>query len=315
MCVRFVRARSGVRPVQRRMPPTPPHLNPGNETNETTTIAPHHLGRGIGHSLGVCLRRRDPRRPLPYFPEPTTVTVSPATAELTALGATVQLSAEVRDQNGQVMSGTTVTWASSTAAVATVSASGLVTAVANGTATITATAGPVSGSATVRVAQEVSAVAVTPDTATVLEGDTLRLAATATDANGQVVTGAELAWASGDTAVAVVDASGLVTGVAAGQVQVTATAAGLTGRAELAVVPPLPTTIAVTPDTVVLTAVGQTAQLTAEVRDQAGRVMDGVPVAWLSRRNNRRGRRRVRIGHGGGRWCGDGHGEGGRGLR
>ena len=82
--------------------------------------------------------------------------------------------------------------------------------------------------------------------------------------------------------MAVVDSTGLVTGVAAGQVQVTATAAGLTGRAELAVVTPLPTTVAVTPDTVVLTAVGQTAQLTAEVRDQAGRVMEGVPVVWLS---------------------------------
>ena len=220
--------------------------------------------------------------PPPYFPEPATVTVSPATAELTALGATVQLSAEVRDQNGQVMAGATVTWASSAAAVATVSASGLVTAVANGTSTITATAGDASGSATVTVAQEVSTVAVAPDTATVLEGDTLRLAATATDANGQVVAGVEFTWASGDTAVAVVDASGLVTGVAAGQVQVTATAAGLTGRAELAVVTPLPTTVAVTPDTVVLTAVGQTAQLTAEVRNQAGRVMEGVPVAWLS---------------------------------
>ena len=125
-------------------------------------------------------------------------------------------------------------------------------------------------------------VTVSPATATIVEGDTLRLTATATNVYGQVVAGVDFAWASGDTAVAVVDASGLVTGVAAGQVQVTATAAGLTGRAELAVVAPLPTTIAVTPDTVVLTAVGQTAQLTAEVRDQAGRVMDGVPVAWLS---------------------------------
>ena len=123
---------------------------------------------------------------------------------------------------------------------------------------------------------------VSPATATVVEGDTLRLTATATNVYGQAVTGVEFVWASGDTAVAVVDASGLVTGVGAGEVQVTATAAGLTGRAELAVVAPLPTTVAVMPDTVVLTAVGQTAQLTAEVRDQAGRAMDGVPVAWLS---------------------------------
>ena len=71
--------------------------------------------------------------PRPYFPEPTTVTVSPAAAELIALGATVQLSAEVRDQNGEVMAGATVAWASSAAAAA-VSASGLVTAVAHDSA-------------------------------------------------------------------------------------------------------------------------------------------------------------------------------------
>ena len=130
--------------------------------------------------------------------------------------------------------------------------------------------------------QQPTAVTVTPAPATVVEGATLQLTATATNAHGQVVTGTEFVWASGDTTVVVVDASGLVTGVGAGEVQVTATAAGVTGRATLTVLAPLPTTIAVTPDTVVLTAVGQTAQLTAEVRDQAGGVMDGIPVAWSS---------------------------------
>ncbi len=208
--------------------------------------------------------------------------MSPATTELTALGATVQLSAEVRDQNGQVMAGAAVTWASSAAAVATVSASGLVTAVTNGSATITATAGAASGSATVTVAQVVSAVNVTPDTATVLEGDTLRLTAAATDANGQVVAGVEFVWASGDTAVAVVDASGLVTGVGAGEAEVTAITAGVTGRSTLTVVALTPADVTVTPDTVVLTALGQTVQLAAEVRDQAGSVMEGIAVAWSS---------------------------------
>ena len=127
-----------------------------------------------------------------------------------------------------------------------------------------------------------TSITVSPATATVVEGDTLRLTATATNAHGQAVTRVEFTWASGNTAVAVVDTTGLVTGIGTGEVQVTATAAGVTGRAELAVVAPLPTTIAVTPDTVVLTWLGQTAQLTAEVRDQAGRVMDGIPVAWSS---------------------------------
>ena len=132
------------------------------------------------------------------------------------------------------------------------------------------------------VAQEVSAVTVSPAADTLVVGDTLRLVAEAADANGHAVPEAEFSWASSDTLVAVVDDAGLLTGVGAGEVEVTATAAGVTGRAALAVVAPAPTTVAVTPDTLALTALGQTAQLTAEVRDQAGRVMGGVPVSWSS---------------------------------
>ena len=224
----------------------------------------------------------EPPAPPPDPPRPTTIVVTPATVRLTALGATEQLTAEVRDQNGNAMAGATVTWASSAAAVATVSASGLVTAAGNGTATITATAGAASGSVAVTVAQEVSAVAVTPAADTLVAGDTLRLAAEAADANGHPVAGAEFGWASSDTLVAVVDEAGLVTGVGAGEAEVTATAAGVAGRALLTVVAPAPTALAVTPDTVALTALGQTVQLAAEVRDQIGRVMEGVTVSWSS---------------------------------
>ena len=224
----------------------------------------------------------EPPAPPPDPPRATTVTVTPATAELTALGETVQLRAEVRDQNGQAMAGAAVSWASSSAAVATVSAAGLVTAASNGRASITATAGSASGSATVTVAQEVSAVAVSPAADTLVAGDTLRLTAEAADANGHTVGGAEFTWASSDTLVAVVDDSGLVTGVGAGEAEIAATASSVRGRAEIAVLEPAPTTVAVEPDTLALTALGQTAQLAAEVRDQAGRVMAGVPVSWSS---------------------------------
>ncbi len=224
----------------------------------------------------------EPSAPPPDPPRATTVMVSPATAELTALGETVQLRAEVRDQNGQAMAGASVTWASGSAAVGMVSAAGLVTAVANGTAMITATSGSASGTATVTVAQEVSVVTIAPVADTLVAGDTLRLTAEAADANGHPVAGTEFEWASSDTLVAVVDDAGLVTGFGAGEAEVTATAAGVTGRAALTVMAPAPTTVAVTPDTVALRALGQTAQLAAEVRDQIGRVMEGVGVSWSS---------------------------------
>lgn len=127
--------------------------------------------------------------PSPDSPRPATVTVTPTTAELTALGRIVQLTAQVLDQYGQVMANAAVTWSSSAAVVAAVDGSGQVTAVSNGSATITATAGSASGTAVVTVMQEVSAVAVTPAADTVVERDTLRLAAEATDANGHVVAG------------------------------------------------------------------------------------------------------------------------------
>ena len=213
---------------------------------------------------------------------PTTVSVAPSTLAFTALGDTVRLMAEVRDQIDRVMEGEPVAWTSAEMMVAAVDSTGLVTAVANGAATITAMAGSASGTAAVTVAQLVSTVEVSPAADTVVERDTVRFEAEARDANGHAVAAAEFTWASGDTSVAVVDASGLVTGAGAGEVEVAATSSGVTGRAQLTVVAPAPTAVAVTPDTVALTALGQTVQLAAEVLDQAGRVMEGEPVSWAS---------------------------------
>src|SRR5206468_1460167 len=66
------------------------------------------------------------------------VTVSPASARL-VVGGTRQLSAVTKDAAGNTLTGRVVTWSSSNPAVATVSASGLVSGVAAGSASITAT--------------------------------------------------------------------------------------------------------------------------------------------------------------------------------
>ena len=79
--------------------------------------------------------------PPPPPPGPAYVTVSPATARLTALGDTVQFTVTVFTRAGSAIGyddPAFITWASSAATVATVNATGLVTAVGNGTATITA---------------------------------------------------------------------------------------------------------------------------------------------------------------------------------
>ena len=171
-------------------------------------------------------------------PVATTVTVSPGSAALNALGETARFTAEVRDQNRQVMASAAVTWASSDVSVASVDASGLMTAAGNGSATITATAGSGSGTAAVTVAQVVSAVAVSPAADTLVAfGDTVRLTATATDGNGHTVaTEPEFSWSSSDTLVARVDDSGLVTGVDKGTATITATAGDYSGKADIVTV-------------------------------------------------------------------------------
>ena len=93
-----------------------------------------------------------PTPPTPPTPVATSVTVSPTSLSFTSIGVTQQLSATVKDQNGATMSGVTVSWSSSAASVVTVSSTGSVTSVAEGTATITATSGSASGTAAVTVA-------------------------------------------------------------------------------------------------------------------------------------------------------------------
>ena len=80
------------------------------------------------------------------------VEVSPPAAELTALGATAQLTAEAFDENGHAVAEAAFAWASSDASVATVDAQGLVTAAGNGMATITAMTGSAVGRSEITVA-------------------------------------------------------------------------------------------------------------------------------------------------------------------
>ncbi len=171
-----------------------------------------------------------PPPPPPPTPVATSITVTPSSHTLPAISATVQLMATVKDQNNNTMSGQTVTWSSANTAVATVSAQGLVSAVSNGTAQITARSGNSSGKATITVAEPVpTRVAITPSSHTLEAiGETVQLAAVVRDQRNNVLSGASVTWSSGDEAVATVTAQGLVTAVSNGMAQITARSDGTT---------------------------------------------------------------------------------------
>jgi uncharacterized protein YjdB len=173
----------------------------------------------------------------PTTPDTTvaTVTISPTTATLNAIGATTTLTAQPRNAAGDALAASGVTWTVTDPAVATVSSAGLVTAVANGSTTVRATAGSASASATVTVAQAASLVAVSPETDTIVAGSSTTLTAVVTDAQSAPVVGATVTWSSSDAAVASVASTGEVTGVSPGSATVTATSGSASAAATILV--------------------------------------------------------------------------------
>ena len=209
------------------------------------------------------------------------VAVSPASANLT-VGQTTQLTATPKDASGNPLTGRTVTWSTSNAAVAAVSGSGLVTGGAAGTATITASSEGQNGTAAITVTVvPVASVTVSPAAATVLVGQTVQLTATPKDANGSPLTGRVVTWASSAPAVATVSASGLVTSVAAGSATLTATSEGKNGTATITVTVVPVASVSVSPAAPSL-QVGGTVQLIATAKDSAGNVLTGRVVTWAS---------------------------------
>lgn len=176
-------------------------------------------------------------------PVPTRVTISPTPHTLEAIGATVQLSATVRDQRNNVMSGQPITWSSGDEAVATVSGDGLVTAVGNGMTEITAKSGNPSGTASITVAQAPAAIVIEVDAeaTTLTEIDqTLQLMASVSDANDHPIADPDITWSSSDESVATVDEDGLVTAVSNGMADITATSGDVSQRVIITVMTPSP---------------------------------------------------------------------------
>ena len=158
----------------------------------------------------------------PISVESVTLDVTSAVMDI---NDTKQLTATVTPSNA---TDKTVTWTSSDAAVATVSESGLVTAVGQGSATITATSNmdnTKKATCTVTVNPpaapiEVESISLKASTTIYIGGtETLSVTYTPDDAN----TGKAITWTSSNESVAKVDANGKVTAVSAGTATITAT--------------------------------------------------------------------------------------------
>jgi hypothetical protein len=167
----------------------------------------------------------------PDVPAPSTIAVSQTALGFGALGDTVRLSATVRDQNGDVLAGTPVTWSSSDASVATVSASGLVTSAGNGDAVVSVSAGEASRDVPVDVEQVADRLRFAPDPVTLAAvDDTVTVVATVVDANDFTMPTGNVTWGSDDPGAVEMSATGVATARSEGQTRITAEVDGVTGE-------------------------------------------------------------------------------------
>ena len=175
----------------------------------------------------------------PVDPPASVAVTAPVTT--LAIGQTTQATAVPKDSKGTPLTGRTVTWSSSSPGIATVSATGLITAVSAGTVAIKATVDGVVGtlgitvSASTGTSGTLASVRVTLVQTSVQLGQTTQATAVALDASGKAVSAGTPTWSSANSSVATVSATGLVTTVGAGQVTIKATIAGVSGSTTLSV--------------------------------------------------------------------------------
>lgn len=207
-------------------------------------------------------------------PPPSAASVSVSASgsgALPSFGDTRELTAAVRDANGNAMPNATVSWSATPVGVVTLSATTgqaiTASAAGNGSATVTAASGTVNGSATVDVAQRLASVAATPNPLEVSLGGTRQIVATARDARANAIAGASgFTFGSDNTGVATVSGTGLVSGIANGTATVTVALTRDGASANAAV----PVTVAPAPATAEVTATSGNAFTPSSVEIAAG---------------------------------------------
>jgi len=214
-----------------------------------------------------------------------TLTVTPATLSNITItppnpsvnsGGSVQLKATGTFSDGSTQDMTnSLSYSSSKPAVALVTSSGLLQGLAPGSATVTASLGSVSASFAVTVtAASLQTITIGTGTITVAAGISTQLSAIGSYSDGSTQDlSATVTWSSAATAVAAVDATGKVTGLAVGSATITATLGSVSGTTSLTVTPATIVSISVNPLSVTIAA-GQSQAFTATATLTDGTTLD-----------------------------------------
>ncbi len=171
----------------------------------------------------------------------TSISLAPADASRPR-GLTSQFTATGTFDDGSTQNLTfDATWASDTPAFATISdaiaSKGLATAVAEGTATISATFDGVTGTTTLTVTAPIlETITVTPANPTIPNLTTQQFTATGNFSDGTTVNlTSQVSWASSNPALVTIDTAGVASALAGGTVTISASLDGITGSTGLTV--------------------------------------------------------------------------------
>jgi outer membrane protein assembly factor BamB/uncharacterized protein YjdB len=160
------------------------------------------------------------------FEEVGSVVIAGMPAGPVPSGTTVQLTATVYTVSGRPVPGAGVAWSTSQYPVASISETGVLTALRDGTTQITATSvGTVTSSFTLVVRDPVASVTMSPPAAVLFVGETVRFEATPRTADGNRLARA-LAWSTSDPLRATIDSTGTARALATGDVTLTAAVEG-----------------------------------------------------------------------------------------
>lgn len=173
-------------------------------------------------------------------------TLTPVIASVSCAGPALQFATYGRTQplgaaalfaTGDTIPNVPITWSTSDARIASVSPTGLVSAIADGDASVTCASGDLSGTRPVKVFAVVNQVDVAPVTVTLHLGDTVTLIPTLRDSGKAVITAPRpVTWSTTNPGTAAVSTSGVVTATGAGVATVSATSGAAVGRASVSVV-------------------------------------------------------------------------------
>lgn len=181
---------------------------------------------GIGQGTAIITARTgnlSAQLPVAVSPVPVSVVLFTPSSSTAFVGQTVTPTLELRGPNDQLLTNRFVTFGTSNNTVATVSATGVITAVGSGVATITATSEGRVGNFTLTV-NVVPVSTARLNINPIVVGRATRATLTLQDAQGNTLTttGRNITWSTSDANVLTVSSSGDITGVTVGSATVVA---------------------------------------------------------------------------------------------